>query len=117
MAGERVCINVNNEAMRIDAEQKLAAAGVQPGQVEFYIHPTNDAWCRDHGPAFLVNPRDIQKKIIVDWNYNAWGNKYPPFDLDDVIPTLIAKQYGIPVYYPGIIMEGGQWILTGPEPL
>ena len=71
------------------------------------MHPTNDAWCRDHGPAFLVNPKAKQKKIVVDWGYNAWGGKYPPFDLDDIIPTLVAQQYNIPVVYPGIVMEGG----------
>ena len=64
-------------------------------------------------PCFLINPDAEQKKVIVDWNYNAWGNKYPPYDLDDVIPTLIAKQYNIPVYNPGIIMEGGSVEFNG----
>jgi agmatine deiminase len=74
--------------------------------IEFYQNPTNDAWCRDHGPAFLIHKTE-QKKVIVDWNYNAWGNKYPPYDLDDVIPTRIAEKLGLPVFYPGIVMEGG----------
>jgi len=91
----------------------LQTAGVDLNKVEFFFHPTNDAWCRDHGPAFLINPKTKQKKIIVDWNYNAWGNKYPPFDLDDIIPTLIAKHYNIPAYYPGIIMEGGSVDFNG----
>jgi agmatine deiminase len=82
-------------------------------QVQFYLHPTNDAWCRDHGPAFLINRSAEQKKVIVDWNYNAWGNKYPPYDLDDVIPTLIGKHFDIPVYHPGIIMEGGSVEFNG----
>ncbi len=111
--GERVCINVNDEAMKEFATGHLTSAGVDLSKVEFYMHPTNDAWCRDHGPAFLINPAADQKKVIVDWNYNAWGGKYPPHDLDDVIPTLIAKQYGIPVYYPGIIMEGGSVEFNG----
>jgi agmatine deiminase len=34
-----------------------------------------------------------QKKVIVDWNYNAWGGNYPPHDLDDIIPTLIGKHF------------------------
>ncbi len=113
LRGERVCINVSDAAMQAFAEKKLTEASVDPGQVEFYRHPTNDAWCRDHGPAFLINPKAEQQKVIVDWNYNAWGNKYPPFDLDDVIPTLIAKQYQVPVYYPGIIMEGGSVDFNG----
>ena len=49
----------------------------------------------------------------MDWNYNAWGNKYPPFDLDDDIPTHIGKALGLPVYYPGIIMEGGSVDFNG----
>ena len=63
--------------------------------------------------CFLINPDAEQKKIIVDWGYNAWGNKYPPFDLDDVIPTLIAKHYNIPVVYPSIVMEGGSVDFNG----
>lgn len=111
--GEKVCINVVDAAMRSFAEKCLAEANIDLGKVEFFLHPTNDAWCRDHGPAFLINPKADIKKVIVDWNYNAWGNKYPPFDLDDVIPTLIADKYKIPVYYPGIIMEGGSVEFNG----
>ncbi len=111
--GEKVCINVNNEALKSFATGHLQQAGVDMSRVEFFMHPTNDAWCRDHGPAFLINPQAEQKKVIVDWNYNAWGGKYPPFDLDDVIPTLIAKHYNIPVYHPGIIMEGGSVEFNG----
>ncbi len=112
-AGEKVCINVNDGAMKKLAMAHLQKAGVDLNLVEFFYHPTNDAWCRDHGPAFLINPEAEQKKIIVDWNYNAWGNKYPPYDLDDAVPTLIAKQYHMPVYYPGIIMEGGSVDFNG----
>ncbi len=111
--GEKVNINVNDEQMKLFAQEKLSVAGVDLSKVEFFLHPTNDAWCRDHGPAFLVNPAALQKKIIVDWGYNAWGNKYPPFDLDDMIPTLIARQYNIPVFYPGIVMEGGSVDFNG----
>jgi len=110
---EKVRINVANSAMEVFAKTHLESAGVNINQVEFFMHPTNDAWCRDHGPAFLINPAAEQKKVIVDWNYNAWGNKYPPFDLDDVIPTLIGKHFNIPVYNPGIIMEGGSVDFNG----
>jgi agmatine deiminase len=110
---EKVRINVVDAAMQAAATAHLIKAGVNMDQVSFYLHPTNDAWCRDHGPAFLINPAANQKKVIVDWNYNAWGNKYPPYDLDDVIPTLIGKHFDIPVYHPGIIMEGGSVEFNG----
>src|SRR6195952_2390063 len=76
-AGESVCINIKDDAMKFFAQDKLEQQGVDLGKVSFYYHPTNDAWCRDHGPAFLINPAAKEKKVIVDWNYNAWGNKYP----------------------------------------
>jgi agmatine deiminase len=110
---EIVRINVNDDAMKAFAMIHLRAAGVNLDKVEFFIHPTNDAWCRDHGPAFLINPLAEQKKVIVDWNYNAWGGKYPPFDKDDIIPTLIANHFQLPVYHPGIIMEGGSVEFNG----
>ena len=110
---ELVCINVNNDAMKQFAISHLNKAGIDLTRLTFYINPTNDAWCRDHGPAFLINPAAKDKKVIVDWNYNAWGNKYPPFDLDDVIPTRIAGQLGLPVFHPGIIMEGGSVEFNG----
>ncbi len=109
---EIVRINVNDEAMKAFATGHLRNAGVNMDKVEFFLHPTNDAWCRDHGPAFLINPA-TQKKVIVDWNYNAWGGKYPPFDKDDVIPTRIAEHFNLPVYHPGIIMEGGSVEFNG----
>lgn len=111
--GEIVRINVANEQMKQFATGHLQNAGVDLNKVEFYFHPTNDAWCRDHGPAFLVNGKAEQPKVIVDWGYNAWGNKYPPYDLDDVVPTLIGKYFNIPVYHPGIVMEGGSVEFNG----
>ena len=110
---EKVRINVTDDAMKNFALGHLSDAGVNLQQVDFFFHPTNDAWCRDHGPAFLVNPEADQKKVIVDWGYNAWGGKYPPFDLDDVIPTLIGKAFNIPVFHPGIVMEGGSVEFNG----
>jgi agmatine deiminase len=110
---EEVNINVCDEAMKARAMQLLQDAGVEMSRIHFYMHPTNDAWCRDHGPAFLMNKQDPTKKAIVDWNYNAWGNKYPPFDQDDVIPTKIGQALGYEVFHPGIIMEGGSVDFNG----
>lgn len=110
--GERVCINVADEVMKQKALRHLQAVEADLNRVEFFLHPTNDAWCRDHGPAFLINPAE-KKKMIVDWGYNAWGGKYPPFDLDDVVPTRIAHHYHIPVVHPGIVMEGGSVEFNG----
>jgi agmatine deiminase len=111
--GEQVHINVCDESMKHKALAWLEKENVDMNNVRFFLHPTNDAWCRDHGPAFVINPAADIKKMIIDWGYNAWGGKYPPYDLDDVIPTLVASAYEIPVVYPGIVMEGGSVDFNG----
>lgn len=111
--GETVRINVVDEAMKQFALKHISEARADLSRVEFYFHPTNDAWCRDHGPAFLINRDADIKKVIVDWGFNAWGGKYPPYDLDDVVPSLIGAHFNIPVFHPGIIMEGGSVEFNG----
>jgi agmatine deiminase len=104
--GEQVCINVRNEALRDQVTRELALLEVDMSKITLLLHPTNDAWCRDHGPAFLVQPGVKDPKVIVSWRYNAWGDKYA-HDLDEKIPRLIGEYLHIPVFYPGIVMEGG----------
>lgn len=110
--GEKVNINVADEAMKRKASDILAKAGADFSNIQFFCHPTNDAWCRDHGPAFLIH-RSEKKKMVVKWNYNAWGGKYPPFDLDNQVPISIAEHYGLPLAKPGIVMEGGSVEFNG----
>src|SRR5436305_1969019 len=107
---EPVCINVINGAHEAEAR---AVLDVLPQEcVTYYEIPTNEPWCRDHGPIFLTRNAD-PKLAIVDWDYNAWGNKYPPFDLDEVVPTRVAEILKVPVFYPGMILEGGSIEVNG----
>jgi agmatine deiminase len=111
---EEVHINVAGPAMEAAVRRLLTDEGVATGNVFFHFNPTNDAWCRDHGPIFIQRETDGgREEAIVDWGYNAWGGKYPPYDLDDVIPTRIGAEYGIQVFHPGIIMEGGSLDVNG----
>ena len=107
---EQVCINVCNAAHEAEARQVLH--GLPMERISFYPIPTNEPWCRDHGPIFLT--RDLDPKLaIVDWDYNAWGNKYPPFILDEVVPTRVADILKLPVFYPRMILEGGSIEVNG----
>jgi agmatine deiminase len=49
----------------------------------------------------------------VDWAYNAWGNKYPPYDLDDAIPQHVAKLRKLPLFSPNMVLEGGSIEVNG----
>src|SRR6478672_4135197 len=107
---EQVCINVCNGAH--EAEARLVLGELPMERITFHTVPTNEPWCRDHGPIFLT--RDSDPRIaVVDWDYNAWGNKYPPFDLDEVVPTRIAEILKLPVFYPHMILEGGSIDVNG----
>jgi agmatine deiminase len=107
---EQVCINVCNGAH--EAEARAVLNGLRMERVTFYRIPTNEPWCRDHGPIFLT--RDVDPRLaIVDWNYNAWGGKYPPCDLDEVVPTRAAQFLHAPVFYPRMILEGGSIEVNG----
>lgn len=102
--GELVCINVVDANMEAKARKLLTEVNADLSKIKFYHHPTNDAWCRDHGPAFVVKGNE---KAIVNWGYNAWGEKYPPYNLDNQIPGLVADKLGLKTFNPGIVMEGG----------
>jgi agmatine deiminase len=111
---EEVHINVAGPAMEAEAARVLRAAGAEPTRIFFHHNPTNDAWCRDHGPIFVQREAGGRlEQAILDWGYNAWGGKYPPYDLDDVVPRRIAKELGLPVIEPGIILEGGSIDVNG----
>jgi len=106
---ETVHINVADAAMERQARELLRAAGAA-GDIRFHHFPTNDAWCRDHGAIILRRSRPEQggaPLLAVDWDYNAWGNKYPPYDLDNLIPARMAEVLRIPRVVGGMVLEGG----------
>lgn len=107
---EEVRINVADAALERAARKALS--GVPDSHVRFFRIPTNEPWCRDHGPIFVVRSR-APKVLVLDWGYNAWGCKYPPFDLDDDVPTRVAEALGLPVHYPGLVLEGGSIDVNG----
>ena len=111
---EEVHINVDGPDDEAGVRELLRHPEIPADRVLFHHNPTNDAWCRDHGPIFLQRDAGGRKEeAIVDWGYNAWGGKYPPFDRDDIIPTRIGAELGMPVFHPGIVMEGGSIDVNG----
>ena len=106
---QRVHIIVPNENWEIIVRQQLALHGVPLARVRFFHFPTNECWCRDHGPAFVTRRGRGGKRelAVVDWGYNAWGGKYPPYDADDAVPERVAEALGLPWFRTPIVMEGG----------
>jgi agmatine deiminase len=111
---EHVNILVNDEPAAARVRHLLRAAQVADAQVTFHLIRTNDAWARDHGPIFVTRWRNGGAELAaIDWIYNAWGGKYPPWEDDDAVPQQIASHLGIRLFEPGIVLEGGSIDVNG----
>ena len=110
---EQVHINVDDEAMLQHVKAELEAIDADMRNISLHIIPSNDAWCRDHGPAFLLNHNDPKARAIVNWNHNAWGGKYP-YELDTEVPIRIHDLMPeVKLFSPDIVMEGGSIDVNG----
>ncbi|MCC5845175.1 MAG: agmatine deiminase family protein [Verrucomicrobia bacterium] len=87
------------------AKRKLNRAKADLSRITFHDWPSNDAWCRDHGPLFVKAPDGT--RAVVDFAYNAWGGKFPPWEDDDAIPERVASLRDLPRHRLPIFGEGG----------
>ncbi len=112
--GEAVHILVNDAAPADEVRGRLQRADVDLARVHLHEVPTDDAWMRDHGPTFVTRVRDGRREqALVNWIYNAWGGKYPPWDQDDRVPERLGALLGLPVFEPGLVLEGGSVDVNG----
>ena len=105
---ERVELVVADEATEAAVRQRMAAAGVDadadPG-VRFHRLPSDDSWLRDTGPLFVED--DAGRPLALDFDFDAWGGKYPPWERDAALGARIAVAAGVPCRRPGFVLEGG----------
>lgn len=105
---EPVRINVMDAAEEAEAWGHIGE-GVD---VEFFHVPTNEPWCRDHGPIFLVN--DATGEVAVaDFEFNAWGGKYEGTDHDRRVPSRLAELLGLRCFSNPMVLEGGSIDVNG----
>jgi agmatine deiminase len=80
---------------------KLATAG----KVQVFGTPLDDSWARDTGPTFLIGRGGRRK--AVQWQFNAWGEKYRPYGDDADLATRITEHAEIDVLEAPLVCEGG----------
>ncbi|MGN6514874.1 MAG: agmatine deiminase family protein [Rhizomicrobium sp.] len=83
------------------AEAKFACAG----KTEIFEVPIDDSWARDSGPTVLLGPEGA--RAGVQWQFNAWGNKYFPFAGDAQFATRVLERERLKVYRAPLVCEGG----------
>jgi agmatine deiminase len=108
---EVVRINVKDAAQ--EAKVWALLADTPRDRVEFFHIPTNEPWCRDHGPIFLKRSQS-PKIAAVSFGFNAWGYKLSPFEDDDAAAALMATKVGVPIFdFEGFVLEGGSIDVNG----
>jgi agmatine deiminase len=113
-AHERVDILVGDDTAAARVRALLREAGVGDTHTVLHCIPTDDAWVRDFGPTLVTRQVGGGSELAaVDWIYNAWGGKYPPWDHDDAVPRTIAALLGVPLFQPGMVLEGGSIDVNG----
>lgn len=110
--GELVRINVLDEAHEKHVAALLEGKATA-GNVRFHRFPTNDAWCRDHGAIFVTSRKPRGSLLALDFRFNSWGGKYPPFDLDNAIPPKMASALGVHCLSIDMVLEGGSIEVNG----
>ena len=98
---ETVCVVASGDALQ-QAGERLKHVS----QIEFFDIATNDAWIRDYGPTFVVNPT-LGQVAGIDWRYNGWGEKYPPFLADVAAAKKICQAAAVTTFSSRYVVEGG----------
>jgi agmatine deiminase len=84
-----------------DAADARAACA---GGVEVVELPIDDSWLRDSGPIYVY---DGSERVAIHFGFNAWGEKFSPWERDAAIGGVIAARLGDRVVDGGITLEGG----------
>ena len=109
---ELVRINVLDAAHEQSVRRQLEGHA-NVANVAFHHFATNDAWCRDHGAIFVTREGPESPLLALDFQFNAWGGKYPPFDLDNAVAAKMADALDVPCYTIDKVLEGGSIEVNG----
>ena len=89
----------------------LADAGkLLHGDVEIVEMQIDDSWARDSGPNFLIGGDSLAGS---DWIFNAWGEKYFPYDQDAKMAERILKRVDAKRFDSWLVAEGGGITVDG----
>ena len=108
---EFVCLAVRDASVQKKVAAMLSAGGVDLRKVRFNTWDYADVWFRDYGPTFVTNGEG--KSAVVQWRFNAWGDKYEELLKDGHIPYFISERCGLTLFRPGVILEGGAIDVNG----
>ncbi len=92
-------------SMVVRPEDAAQARDLLGSDIDLLERPIDDSWARDAGPCFLVNGQG--GRAAVGFEFNAWGQKYHPYDGDNAVSGAIIEQSGVRGFVSRLIAEGG----------
>jgi agmatine deiminase len=107
---EDILLLIKNTETHKRVKKLFLEKDIDSSRIYIKLYPVNDVWARDCGPIFV---KKEGRFIISDWEYNAWGEKYPPWDSDNQIPSFIADSFDIDSIKTKMILEGGSIDVNG----
>ena len=110
--GQKIKLLVKDHESEARIRGLLERKGVELSQVILLQIATQDAWIRDYGPTFVIDAKR-QEIAMVKWIFNAWGEKYDDLLDDNRIPHQINEKFRLPMFEPGIVLEGGSIEVDG----
>jgi len=105
--GERVRLLVDDAPAEERVRDRLRREGVDPDRgIDYLAIPTDDAWIRDHGPVHVFE-RAGGARWLIDFGFDAWGGKYPPWERDARVGEEVALRTGFRRRAVASVLEAG----------
>jgi agmatine deiminase len=93
------------------AQDAAAARAALTAAAEVVELPIDDSWLRDSGPIFVLGQGGA--RAAVHFGFNAWGEKFHPYDRDAAIGGVLGARAGDEVYRAPFVLEGGSVTTDG----
>ena len=97
--------------MVCDPQQEVEARRHCGRGVEILPLAIDDSWMRDNGPIFVRD--QVGRVALVHFRFNAWGEKFDPYDRDAEVPRHLANHLGMRRYVAPFVLEGGSLFVDG----
>ena len=105
IAGFEPVIMLVNDGDVAEAARRCGAS------VSCQAMPLDDSWMRDSGPSFIIDGRG--GLAGVDWRFNAWGDKFLPYDRDALVAERLLERLSVRRYAAPLVLEGGSIHVDG----
>jgi len=93
---------VNNISHKNWIKSMLQSNNIDSVNTDYVTIPNSRIWIRDHGPFSIIDNGNLAFVDYINYAYSP---------VDDSIPTRLANIWSLSSYRPGIIFDGGNFLM------